>query len=84
MSRKGKKKIQVDASAFLVCVGGMQIYFLSDHELSAIPFGAFELEGGFLMEKVAVGQSSSLHGLRFEIDEWGDDRDSRPWKLEVE
>ena len=70
--------------AFLFCLGGVQIHFLVDSKLSAVAFGAFELEGGFLVEKVAVGQSSSLHGLRFEIDEWGDDRDSRPWKLEVE
>lgn len=62
----------------------MQIYFLLDSTLSAIPFGAFELEGGLLVGKAAVGQSSSLHGLKFEMDTWGDNRDSKPWKLEVE
>ena len=50
----------------------MQIYFLPDASLEAVPFGAFKFGDQFLIEKVPVGQASSLRTLGHARLRWED------------
>ena len=48
----------------------MQIYFVPDPSLSAVPFGALKFKGKYLIEKAAVAQASSLQSLDRAREQW--------------
>lgn len=50
----------------------MQIYFLLDAKLSAVPFAAFKFEESVLIEKALIAQAPSLLSLEYAEKLWQD------------